>query len=118
MSKEEGLPLTINAESFGTLHGPGVSNEASRTVEPRLGARTGVVLGAASALGSGSNDPGAELGEKGRGSDVFERWGTVIPPGATLAGRYLIDWFIARGGMGEVYAAYDRELGDRIASRQ
>ncbi len=41
--------------------------------------------------------------------------GTAIPPGALLAGRYRIDHFIARGGMGEVYAAHDCVLADRIA---
>jgi serine/threonine protein kinase len=42
-------------------------------------------------------------------------WGTVIPPGFLLAGRYRIDHFIARGGMGEVYAAHDCVLADKIA---
>src|SRR5690606_5938109 len=41
--------------------------------------------------------------------------GTAIPTGALLAGRYRIDHFIARGGMGEVYAAHDCVLNDRIA---
>ncbi len=35
--------------------------------------------------------------------------------GAVVGGRYKIDRFVARGGMGEVYAARDLELGDIIA---
>jgi serine/threonine protein kinase len=41
--------------------------------------------------------------------------GTAIPTGALLAGRYRIDHFIARGGMGEVYVAHDCVLNERIA---
>jgi len=36
-------------------------------------------------------------------------------PGDVLAGRYCIRRFIARGGMGEVYEAEDRELQERVA---
>jgi serine/threonine protein kinase len=35
--------------------------------------------------------------------------------GEVIAGRYEIKWFIARGGMGEVYAALDRMVGEEIA---
>jgi serine/threonine protein kinase len=40
---------------------------------------------------------------------------TRISPGDTLAGRYRILRFIARGGMGEVYDAYDQILNTRLA---
>lgn len=40
---------------------------------------------------------------------------TRLAPGDTLAGRYQIVRFIARGGMGEVYEAEDLMLGTRIA---
>jgi tetratricopeptide (TPR) repeat protein len=39
----------------------------------------------------------------------------ALAPGDLVAGRYRIERFIAAGGMGEVYAALDRELGERIA---
>jgi len=35
--------------------------------------------------------------------------------GEIIADRYRIDRFIGRGGMGEVYEAYDNELGERLA---
>src|SRR5690606_41510969 len=41
--------------------------------------------------------------------------GTAMPTGAWLAGRYRSDRSIARGGMGEVYAAHGCVLNDRIA---
>ena len=39
----------------------------------------------------------------------------TFAPGELVAGRYLIVRFIARGGMGEVYEAYDRELHVQVA---
>lgn len=36
-------------------------------------------------------------------------------PGSILCDRYRIDRFVARGGMGEVYDAFDLELGERVA---
>ncbi len=40
---------------------------------------------------------------------------TTFQPGAVVAGRYVISRFIARGAMGEVYEAYDRDLTERVA---
>jgi eukaryotic-like serine/threonine-protein kinase len=41
--------------------------------------------------------------------------GPSLAPGEVLAGRYRIARFLARGGMGEVYAAEDAELGEQVA---
>jgi len=38
-----------------------------------------------------------------------------LAPGEVLAGRYRIDAFLGRGAVGEVYEAFDRELGDAVA---
>jgi eukaryotic-like serine/threonine-protein kinase len=35
--------------------------------------------------------------------------------GQILAGRYKVEQFLARGGMGEVYQVYDQELGESVA---
>jgi serine/threonine protein kinase len=42
-------------------------------------------------------------------------WSTLFRPGTIVGGRYLIRRFVARGGMGEVYEAFDRELQERVA---
>jgi len=42
-------------------------------------------------------------------------WHTTFQPGTLVGRRYLIRHFIARGGMGEVYEAFDRELQERVA---
>ena len=38
-----------------------------------------------------------------------------LEPGEVLAGRFTVRRFIARGGMGEVYEAFDSVLGERVA---
>jgi serine/threonine protein kinase/tetratricopeptide (TPR) repeat protein len=49
-------------------------------------------------------------------SDSSEREPTpTFEPGTTVAGRFQIHRFIARGGMGEVYEAWDTELRERVA---
>ena len=42
-------------------------------------------------------------------------WHTTFQPGTLVGNRYLIRRFIARGGMGEVYEAFDREVQERVA---
>lgn len=42
-------------------------------------------------------------------------WGTTFRRGTLVGQRYEIRRFIARGGMGEVYEAFDRELSERVA---
>jgi len=42
-------------------------------------------------------------------------WVRTFQPGTLVARRYLIQHFIARGGMGEVYEAFDREMQQQIA---
>lgn len=42
-------------------------------------------------------------------------WNTTFRTGDLVARRYSIRAFIARGGMGEVYEAFDRELQERVA---
>jgi serine/threonine protein kinase len=42
-------------------------------------------------------------------------WSTMFRPGMVVGSRYEIRRFIARGGMGEVYEALDRELQERVA---
>jgi len=42
-------------------------------------------------------------------------WNTTFPRGTLVGRRYEIRRFIARGGMGEVYEAFDRVLSERVA---
>ncbi len=55
-----------------------------------------------------------------RSSDVTfasdpEQWNTTFRPGDVVGNRYRVLKFVARGGMGEVYEAYDRDLQERVA---
>src|SRR6188768_3563306 len=62
---------------------------------------------AAHALATAVTDPLLEVDELS--------WHTPVQPGTLVGNRYLIRRFIARGGMGEVYEAFDRELQERVA---
>jgi len=62
---------------------------------------------AAHALATAVTDPLLEVDELS--------WHTTFQPGTLVGNRYLIRRFIARGGMGEVYEAFDRELQERVA---
>jgi serine/threonine protein kinase len=42
-------------------------------------------------------------------------WMATFGPGQTISGRYEIERFVGCGGMGEVYLAFDRVLGERVA---
>jgi serine/threonine protein kinase len=42
-------------------------------------------------------------------------WNTMFRPGMLVSRRYRIVQFIARGGMGEVYEAFDQDLQERVA---
>jgi tRNA A-37 threonylcarbamoyl transferase component Bud32 len=42
-------------------------------------------------------------------------WGTTFRPGTLVGQRYTITKFVARGGMGEVYEAFDQDLQERVA---
>jgi hypothetical protein len=42
-------------------------------------------------------------------------WRTTFRPGTLVGQRYLIRQFITRGGMGEVYEAFDQDLQERVA---
>jgi eukaryotic-like serine/threonine-protein kinase len=60
------------------------------------------------AYSPGSEPTAASPARAGVGSSRLE-------PGHSLAGRFVIVRFIARGGMGEVFEAVDKELGIRVA---
>jgi serine/threonine protein kinase len=50
-----------------------------------------------------------------RESSALGGYSSLFTPGSVIANRYRIDRFLARGGMGEVYEAFDQELGERVA---
>jgi eukaryotic-like serine/threonine-protein kinase len=50
-------------------------------------------------------------------SNARSRWSAIATfrPGALVARRYVIEAFLARGGMGEIYSTFDQMLGERVA---
>ncbi|HEU5072572.1 MAG TPA: serine/threonine-protein kinase [Polyangiaceae bacterium] len=50
-----------------------------------------------------------------RESATSDPQGSALRAGMVLGNRYRIQRFVARGGMGEVYEAYDRTLRERVA---
>jgi serine/threonine protein kinase len=57
----------------------------------------------------------ARAGPPPLGGDLPRKLGTTFVPGELVAGRYRIERFIAKGGMGEVYEAFDTALEDNVA---
>jgi serine/threonine protein kinase len=53
--------------------------------------------------------------DSARESSTLGGYSSMFAPGSLIANRYRIDRFVARGGMGEVYEAFDQELGERVA---
>ncbi len=51
----------------------------------------------------------------GFGEDSELNWSATFRPGTLVGQRYIVQRFIARGGMGEVYEAFDQELQERVA---
>jgi len=49
------------------------------------------------------------------GGEQPKKLGSTFLPGELVAGRYRVERFIAKGGMGEVYDAFDTALGDHVA---
>lgn len=45
----------------------------------------------------------------------YTRGVTVLEPGTTFAGKYLIDGVLGKGGMGAVYSATNQAIGRRVA---
>jgi tetratricopeptide (TPR) repeat protein len=54
------------------------------------------------------------LGHKGSTQALAGPPGTLVP-GTVLAARFEVVRFLGRGGMGDVYEARDRQLGERVA---
>jgi hypothetical protein len=50
-----------------------------------------------------------------RESTTLGGYSSLFAPGSVVANRYRIERFVARGGMGEVYEAFDQELSERVA---
>ena len=76
--------------------------------DPREDAETRTSWGRGETAPAGSGSPAS-------GSGPIEPGPPLLAPGDQLGERYTIQRLIARGGMGEVYEAFDRELQERVA---
>ncbi|HWB74568.1 MAG TPA: protein kinase [Nannocystaceae bacterium] len=57
-----------------------------------------------------------ERGDAGHAATMVGEGATTVPkPGVVFAGRYVIERALGRGGMGAVWAAVDRQLGEPVA---
>ncbi len=66
-------------------------------------------------LSEAAHSPATAVTEPLPESADDDGWVCTFRPGTLVARRYLIQHFIARGGMGEVYEALDRDMQQRIA---
>ena len=83
----------------------------SRRLAEALGSQSPDFLRARELLQHGSSI--ADFMETPAAASVMA--GPRLEPGAEVAGRYVIDECLGSGAMGEVYQAFDRDVGERIA---
>ncbi|MCU0254298.1 MAG: tetratricopeptide repeat protein, partial [Acidobacteria bacterium] len=85
-----------------------MSDEPRKPRDPREDAETRTTWGRAGETSPTSDSPPPSGGPPGSGPPL-------LTAGDALGERYTVTRLIARGGMGEVYEAFDRELNERVA---
>lgn len=80
------------------------------STDPQLRAEVAKLLDDAESASSFMNDPAFALHAESAAAPQ-----RALQPGQVLNERFEIESFLGAGGMGEVYAASDRELGERVA---